>query len=93
MQLLERFERNTTITKKGQVTIPVEIRRALGVGPHDQVAFVVEDHQVHLRPAKGVVARTAGALRAYFPPSPLSAEEERERFEQGVAQEAAESAE
>ena len=91
MQAIEHFERSTTITKKGQVTIPVEIRRALGVGPHDKVAFVVEHNQVHLRPAgQGVVARTAGALKEYFPNPPLTAEEERRRFEEGVAKEAGE---
>ena len=88
MQAIEHFERSTTITKKGQVTIPVEIRRALGVGPHDRVAFVVEDNEVHLKPAsRGVVARTAGSLKDYFPRSPLTAEEERRSFEEGVAEE------
>ncbi len=33
----------TRVTSKGQVTIPVEIRRALGIKPRDRVAFTLED--------------------------------------------------
>lgn len=31
-----------TVTSKGQVTIPAEVRRLLGVGPNTKVAFVVD---------------------------------------------------
>ena len=33
----------STITSKGQVTIPAEVRRHLGVDTHDKIAFVLED--------------------------------------------------
>jgi hypothetical protein len=39
---------------------------------------------------QSVTDRTAGALRAYRLPRPLTADEEREAFEQGVADEAME---
>ena len=55
------------LTRKGQVTIPAEIRRLLGIGPHDAVAFVVEDNQVRITPATDVVARTAGMLKGEEP--------------------------
>ena len=32
----------STITSKGQVTIPVEVRRHLGVAKRDKIAFVLE---------------------------------------------------
>ncbi|MBI2864482.1 MAG: type II toxin-antitoxin system PrlF family antitoxin [Chloroflexi bacterium] len=32
----------STITSKGQVTIPAEVRRHLGVNTHDKIAFVIE---------------------------------------------------
>ena len=32
-----------TVTAKGQVTIPAEMRRALGIRPHDRVRLEVED--------------------------------------------------
>jgi AbrB family looped-hinge helix DNA binding protein len=34
-------EITSTVTSKGQVTIPVEIRRHLGLSPSDKVAFVI----------------------------------------------------
>lgn len=38
----------STVTTKGQVTIPVELRKRLGLRPGDQVGFVVEDDGVRL---------------------------------------------
>ena len=90
MQAAERVERSSRVTTKGQVTIPAEIRRALGVGPRDRVAFVLDGNVVRLQRAESVTDRTAGALKGYFPRPPLSAEEERARFEEGVAEEAIE---
>jgi AbrB family looped-hinge helix DNA binding protein len=34
----------STITSKGQVTIPAEVRRHLGVGDRDKIAFVLDDN-------------------------------------------------
>jgi AbrB family looped-hinge helix DNA binding protein len=31
------------VTSKGQVTIPAEVRRALGIGKSQKVAFVIEE--------------------------------------------------
>lgn len=42
----------STVTQRGQVTIPVEVRRLLGVKPKDKVAFTIEDGRVALVPAK-----------------------------------------
>ena len=53
-----------TVTSKGQVTIPVEVRRLLGTAPRTRVAFIVEDSQVRLAPASSIVERTAGSLRS-----------------------------
>lgn len=33
----------STVTSKGQVTIPVEIRQYLGIDTSDKIAFVIED--------------------------------------------------
>lgn len=38
----------TTITQRGQVTVPAEVRRALGVKPRDKIAFRLEDGAVRL---------------------------------------------
>lgn len=47
------------ITSKGQVTIPQEIREALGLLPHTEVEFAVERGQAVLRPASGRASRGA----------------------------------
>lgn len=41
--------RATTLTSKGQVTIPKEVRDKLGLQPHDKITFVVEDGFATLR--------------------------------------------
>ncbi len=41
----------SSVSPKGQITIPVEIRRMLGVKPKDKVRFTVEDGRVELKPA------------------------------------------
>jgi len=75
------------VTRKGQVTIPVEIRRDLGISEGDRVAFVVEGDVVRLAPSAGVVARTAGSLKTAG--APRSAEELRQAAERAIAEEAA----
>lgn len=45
-----RKEIVSTITSKGQVTIPAEIRRHLGVATNDKLSFVINDMgEVHLK--------------------------------------------
>ncbi len=53
----------TTVTQKGQVTIPAPIRKALKIKPKDRVAFELVDGEVRLRPAKSVVLATAGVVK------------------------------
>jgi AbrB family looped-hinge helix DNA binding protein len=60
-------EQLTVVTRKGQVTIPVEIRKALGIKEGDKVAFVLEDDQVKLTRKGSVVEQTAGLMRHDLP--------------------------
>lgn len=53
----------TTITKKGQVTIPAGIRHSLGLAPGDKVAFVLESGEVKVRPVKSALAASFGAVK------------------------------
>ena len=53
------------ITRKGQVTIPIAIRRALDLNRGDRVEFVRENGTVRLRKAKSLVEQTAGMLSKY----------------------------
>lgn len=38
----------STLTSTGQVTIPVEVRKRLGLHPGDRVAFITEEDRVRL---------------------------------------------
>ncbi len=55
-------EITTTITQRGQVTIPAEVRRALGVKPRDKVAFTIEDDGVRLAPASFSLESVYGSV-------------------------------
>ena len=45
------------ITTKGQVTIPREVRDKMGLLPHSEVEFVVEDNVVVLRKVENTNGR------------------------------------
>ena len=76
----------TVITRKGQVTVPAEIRRELGLKQGDKVAFILDEGEVRLARTGSVVQRTAGAFRSRKPP--LTPEQLRESAEQAMADEA-----
>jgi antitoxin PrlF len=76
-----------SVTKKGQVTIPIEVRRALGISEGDQVGFLRQGDDFILVRPEDIVRRTAGSLSAFRLPRPLSIEEEDEAYRQGVADE------
>lgn len=44
------MRRTATMTSKGQVTVPIEVRHQLGLRQGDRVAFDVEDGVATLRP-------------------------------------------
>jgi antitoxin PrlF len=43
---------SSTISSKGQVTIPIEVRHRLGLKEGDKVEFVQEEGRTFLRPAQ-----------------------------------------
>jgi AbrB family looped-hinge helix DNA binding protein len=45
------------ITSKGQVTIPLEIRKKLGLHPETEVSFEVSGSAVRIRKVRGGVSR------------------------------------
>ncbi|HXH84975.1 MAG TPA: AbrB/MazE/SpoVT family DNA-binding domain-containing protein [Candidatus Tectomicrobia bacterium] len=55
--------RETTITQKGQVTIPREIRERLRLEPGDRVIFQVEGDAVRIRRAPSKALALYGAFR------------------------------
>jgi antitoxin PrlF len=76
----------TTMTRKGQITIPAEIRQALGLVEGDRLEVQLEAGTVCLRRAESVIARTAGIFEHSGPGR--SAEVLREAAETAIALEA-----
>lgn len=65
-----------TLTSKGQLTLPKEVRVALGVGPGDRVDFVrMEDGNFAVIPATMPVKRLKGILKKPAKPVSLDAME------------------
>lgn len=52
----------TTLTQRGQVTVPAEVRKILHLKPRDKVAFQIEDDQVRLVPAKFTIETAFGSV-------------------------------
>jgi AbrB family looped-hinge helix DNA binding protein len=47
------------LSTKGQVTLPIEVRKALGVGPGDSIDWIVRDGQIFLERAEDAPAATS----------------------------------
>jgi AbrB family looped-hinge helix DNA binding protein len=57
--------KSSSLSSKGQVTIPLEIRKRLGVKEGDRIEFVIEGGKTIVRPARGVAnpfAKYVGAV-------------------------------
>jgi antitoxin PrlF len=60
--------RSSTISSKGQITVPQEIRKRLGLRTGDRVEFVVDKERTTIRPARAPenpFLRYVGALPAF----------------------------
>lgn len=76
----------STITAKGQITIPKRIREFLHVKPKDKVAFEIENDEVRMKPAMDVES-AFGIIRPKHKPENFSAI--RETVEKAIAKDAA----
>lgn len=59
---------SSTISSKGQVTVPLEVRKRLGLRQGDRVEFVVDKGHTTIRPARSPenpFTKYIGALRAF----------------------------
>jgi AbrB family looped-hinge helix DNA binding protein len=78
---------NTKITRKGQITVPAELRRNMKLGIGDSVSLVEEDGEVRLERTGSWVERTAGIF--YRPGMPILSDRElKDAAEQAWADEA-----
>ncbi len=72
------------VTRKGQVTIPAEMREALGIEEGDRVVFRPQDDVVTISPAGSLVSKLAIG-GAPVGGRPLTTDEMRSAVEEGYA--------
>lgn len=65
-----------TITQRGQITVPAEVRRLLGAKTGDKLAFQIEGTEVRLAPAAMTLESAFGSVK------PLTHPEEFARIEE-----------
>jgi antitoxin PrlF len=82
---MQEFE--TSVTEKGQVTIPQEIRRILGLQPRDKVRFEVDGDVVKISRASSKLIQWFGSVTPRNKPEDFH--KIREEFEKEVAREVA----
>lgn len=79
----------SSVSPKGQVTIPLEVRRRWRLKARDRVAFVIEDEQVVIKPVRSPVDASYGAVKPLG--TPMSVEEMTDIAAEEAAQAAAPS--
>lgn len=63
----------STITSKGQVTIPAEIRRVLGLKPQDKIIFRVVQGKVEVEPLPMTLEEAYGSVQPLATPEDFAA--------------------
>jgi len=63
-QVRSKFVKKATITSKGQLTIPKQVRERLGLKPGDRLVFDLDGNAIRLRVEK---RRTLEELRGSLP--------------------------
>lgn len=78
-----------TLTSKGQMTIPKEVRKALNLKPSEKVIIVVEGDQAVIRPLRGNILDIGGSIRIPDKEKPMDfhkvRKETKKRVAEGVA--------
>lgn len=75
--------RQRVVGKKGQITLPAEMRRALDIEEGDKVVVAQEGNVIHVTRIGSVVERTAGIIKSRGP-APTE-RELKESAEQAIA--------
>lgn len=53
----------STVTSKGQVTIPSELRRTIGIEPRDRVDIELVDGEIRISPSSSGILAGYGAVK------------------------------
>ena len=78
----------STMTQKGQVTIPKDVRESLHLVTGDKVEFVLNDrNEIVIKPVNRKVMEVAGLLSKYKRSEPISIEEMSQCVEQSFEDE------
>lgn len=73
-----------SVTSKGQITIPIEVRKKLGLKPGDRVAFIENENGEYIfKPKTGSIMDMAGILK--WTGKPVTIEEMNETIAKGWA--------
>ncbi len=73
-----------TISAKGQITLPVGIRKRLGVKANDKVALIFRGDEIILKPLKGTIKDLRGVLKTQTKPEVF--EKIRKQVKESIAQ-------
>ena len=76
-------EYESSVSLKGQVTIPVEVRRKLGIKAKDKVVITLDGDQVTIVPVQSRLDAIYQSVPALAPPRPLREIREIAREEHG----------
>ena len=61
-----------SVTQRGQVTIPAEVRRIIGAKPRGKIVFQVDGKEVRLAAAPMTLAESFGSVQPPIPPASLA---------------------
>jgi antitoxin PrlF len=75
----------TKINRKGQTTVPAELRNQLGLSGGDRLVWIQSNGSITVTRAQSVVEQTAGILKPYLKGrnQPLTIEEMKEAAAEG----------
>ena len=76
---------HSTVTSRGQTTLPKAVREALGLKPGDRLTYVIEEGCVRIRRPRSIL-ELAGMLEEYATDPPMTLEE----MDEAIAEAAAE---
>ena len=55
----------STVTSKGQTTIPKKIRELLAIKPNDKLFYIIEEDRIVLKPLQGNILDLKGSVASH----------------------------